>query len=34
MRDPGEDWDDIENSEYDGISISKPTVYIDDDYDY
>jgi hypothetical protein len=34
-KDPNEsDYDDIENSEYDGISIDKPTEYNDDEYDY
>lgn len=34
MTDPGDEYDDIENTEYDGISINKPTEYNDDDYDY
>lgn len=34
MRDPEEEYDDIENSEYDGISIRKPVEYDDDEYDY
>ena len=34
-KDPDEsDYDDEENSEYDGISIHKKTEYNDDDYDY
>jgi hypothetical protein len=34
-KDPDEsDYDDEENSEYDGISIHKETEYNDDDYDY
>ena len=32
-KDPDE-YDDEENSEYDGISIHKETEYNDDDYDY
>ena len=35
IKDPDEsDYDDIENSEYDSISIPKPQEYNDDDYDY
>jgi|TARA_R110002124_G_scaffold232168_1_gene397328 hypothetical protein len=35
IKDPDEsDYDDIENSEYDSISIPKPREYNDDDYDY
>lgn len=34
-KDPDEsDYDDVENSEYDSISIPKPKEYNDDDYDY
>jgi hypothetical protein len=34
-KDPDEsDYDDVENSEYDSISIPKETEYNDDDYDY
>ena len=34
-KDPNEsDYDDIENSEYDSISVPKETEYNDDDYDY
>ena len=34
-KDPNEsDYDDVENSEYDSISIPKPKEYNDDDYDY
>tara|TARA_R110002153_G_scaffold240628_1_gene395341 strand:+ start:141 stop:452 length:312 start_codon:yes stop_codon:yes gene_type:complete len=35
IKDPDEsDYDDIENSEYDSISIPKPQEYNDDEYDY
>ena len=35
IKDPNEsDYDDIENSEYDSISIPKPREYNDEDYDY
>ena len=34
-KDPDEsDYDDVENSEYDSISVPKETEYNDDDYDY
>lgn len=34
-KDPNEsDYDDIENSEYDSISVHKPKEYNDDEYDY
>ena len=34
-KDPNEsDYDDVENSEYDSISIPKPKEYNDDEYDY
>jgi len=34
-KDPNEsDYDDIENSEWDGFSIPKPKEYNDDEYDY
>ena len=34
-KDPNEsDYDDEENSEYDSISVHKPTEYNDDEYDY
>ena len=34
MKDPEDEYDDIEDTEYDSISINKPTEYNDDDYDY
>ena len=35
VKDPDEeDYDDVENSEYDGISTEQEEEYIDDDYDY
>ena len=34
VKDPGEDYDDVEDSEYDGISVPKDIEYRDDDYDY
>tara|TARA_R110000803_G_scaffold190709_1_gene253286 strand:- start:190 stop:297 length:108 start_codon:yes stop_codon:yes gene_type:complete len=33
-KDPNELDDDLENSEYDGISTEQEEEYIDDDYDY
>ena len=33
VKDPGEDYD-VEDSEYDGISVPKDIEYSDDDYDY
>jgi hypothetical protein len=32
--DPEDEYDDIENSEYDAISIPKTKPYNDDEYDY
>ena len=32
--DPEGEYDDVENTEYDGISVPKHTPYNDDEYDY
>ena len=32
--DPEDEYDDVENTEYDGISVPKHTPYNDDEYDY
>lgn len=32
--DPEDEYDDVENTEYDSISIPKPKPYNDDEYDY
>jgi|GEM_PF-3465824 hypothetical protein len=34
QTDPEDEYDDVENSEYDAISTPKITTYNDDDYDY
>ena len=32
--DPEDEYDDIENTEYDSVSTPRTTTYNDDDYDY
>ncbi len=34
QTDPEDEYDDVENTEYDSISIPKPKPYNDDEYDY